>query len=111
MLLVSFHQLIEESLTLAKQRRSLFGPTLVISDKLSPSRFMDQINKYLLKVSLKLQSTKFPSLLTSNLQTHINGSLQVKMILMDVVKYKLGNFHSDSTVKMLQLPLKSSPPT
>jgi len=47
MLQVSYHQLIEESLTMETLRKSLCGLTLVISDKPSLSKYMAQTNKSL----------------------------------------------------------------
>jgi len=102
------HQLIEERLIMVVIRRSSSGPTLVILDKLSPLRSMAQRIRSLLKLWPRLQSTKFLSLLTSNLINHITGSPQVKTIPTVAVKCKPGNFHSVSMVTTKELLLNNS---
>jgi len=107
--LVFCHQPTEELLIMVMLRRSSYGLILEISDKLLLSKFMVQTNKLPLKLWLRPQLTKFHSLLTFNLPTQVTGSNQVKMILTDAAKSKLGNFHSVSTETRKLIPqLRSS---
>jgi len=105
---VSCHQLIEDLLTLVTLERNLSGPIPETLDKPLLSKYMDQINRLPSRLSPNPQLIKFHSLPTSNLATQVNGSSQVEMILMDVAKFKLGNFHLDSMERTSKAPRLNS---